>query len=47
MMACPEPNMAAEQAVTRALEAVRRFEPAEAGGLLLSTDAGGRIRLAP
>lgn len=47
MMACPEPIMAAEQALTRALEGVRRFEPAEAGGLLLSTDAGGQIMLAP
>ncbi len=47
MMACPQPIMEAEQALTRALEAVRRFEPAEAGGLLLSTDAGGRIVLAP
>jgi uncharacterized membrane protein len=47
MMACPEPIMEAEQALTRALEAVRRFEPASGEGLVLLTDAPARIALAP
>lgn len=47
MMACPPPLMDAERAYLQALETVRRFEPAEAGGLVLVTDTGRRIALEP
>lgn len=47
MMACPEPILAAEQKLVRALEAVRGFEPAADGGLVLVTGSGGRIALEP
>lgn len=46
MMACPEAILAAEQALVRALEGVRGFEP-EAGSGLVLLGEGGRIALRP
>lgn len=45
MMMCEGALMAAERRYVEALEAVRRFELAPEGGLVLLTESGGRIAL--
>lgn len=46
MMMCEDALMAAERRYVEALEAVRRFELAPEGGVVLVGEAGGRIELA-
>jgi heat shock protein HslJ/uncharacterized membrane protein len=47
MMACPEPIMAAERRYVEALEKVRGFALAAGGAVLLLTEDGARLELAP